>query len=409
MICRKKAASRLRALGLAGYVPASSRLRALLGQLKLSRSSLSSLGVLVAFALYAPVAAAEPQDGEATALAKQAMDVDYLGTQFKEAEQKLQKALKACGKSDCSAAVRARVHLDLAIVYIAGLKKKDRGNQEMQAAIEADPSVELSSDFSTPELEKAFAAAGGVPKEGSAEPAKTNDEDEDEPKAAPARADEEAPPAAGGAPRNWLSVSFQLDMLSYQETTGVCSGAAQYQCFLQGQSYGGPIYSGSGNQLKGGIGFATKRLLVGYERLFGDNLTAGVKLGFAFGGSPKATVGGAAAFLPIHAELRGSYWFGSAPFAKDGFRPYAGIAAGLAEVDGHVSVEYYEDAAGYNSGAKGTLDAWRKTGNSFIGAHLGAAYAFSKEQQLFLELRLLQMLGATAIGGAVNIGYAYGM
>ena len=202
---------------------------------------------------------------------------------------------------------------------------------------------------------------------------------------------------------------FQLDMLSYKQTTGVCSGAAQYQCFLQGQSYGAPIYAGSGNQLQGGLGFATKRVLLGYERLFGDNLTAGVKLGFAFGGSPKATTGNGKAFLPIHAELRGSYWFGDTPFAREGLRGYAGLALGIAEVDGHVSVEYYADAEGYNRGAKGTLDAWRKTGTTVVGVHAGVAYAFAKEQQLFLELRLLQMLGATALGGAVSAGYAFGM
>jgi hypothetical protein len=189
----------------------------------------------------------------------------------------------------------------------------------------------------------------------------------------------------------------------------VCSGAAQYQCFLQGQSYNGPIYLGSGNQLQGGVGFATKRLLVGYERLIGENLTAGVKLGFAFGGSPKSTKADASAFLPFHAELRGNYWFGSAPFARDGLRPYAGVAAGLGEIDGHVSVEYYEDAAGYNAGAKGKLDAWRQAGKIFIGAHAGLAYAFTKEQQLFLELRILQLLGPAALGGAVNVGYAFGM
>jgi hypothetical protein len=375
----------------------------------LSRLSLSGLGVLAALTLYPAAASAEPQDREVSALAKEAMDSDYLGTQFKEAEQKLQSALKTCGKSGCSAAVRAQVHLDLAIVYIAGLKKKDRGNKEMQAAVEADPAVQLGSDFSTPELEKAFAAAGGVKQGDPAESSKNDGESEDEPKAVPPLAEDEAPPASGGALRNWLSVSFQLDLLSYQTTTGVCSGAKQYQCFLQGQSYGGPIYTGSGDQLAGGVGFATKRLLVGYERLFGENLTAGLKLGFAFGGSPKATTGSGTAFLPIHAELRGSYWFGSAPFSKDGFRPYAGLAAGVGEVDGHVSVEYYQDAAGYSAGAKGKLDAWRKTGTSFIGAHVGAAYGFSKEQQLFLELRLLQMLGATALGGAVQLGYAFGM
>jgi len=341
-------------------------------------------------------------------MAKQAMDSDYLGTQFKEAEQKLQQALKKCGNRGCSAKIRAQLHLDLAIVYIAGLKKKDKGKKEMQAAIAADPAVQLSPDFTTPELEKAFAAAGGVQQD--AEPAsKPSDEEEDEPKAAAPTPEPEESSSASGAPRNWLSAAFQLDLLSYQETTGVCSGAAQYQCFLQGESYSGPIYQGSGNQLQGGVGFATKRLLIGYDRLLGENITAGAKVGFAFGGSPKPTKGDGSGLMPFHAELRGSYWFGNAPFASEGFRPYAGIAAGLAGVDGHVSVEYYEDADGYNAGRKGKLDAWRKTGTAFISGHVGAAYAFSKEQQLFLEMRLLQMLGATALGGAFNIGYGFGL
>lgn len=336
------------------------------------------------------------------------MDSDYLGTQFKDAEQKLQQALKACGKSGCSAAVRAQVHMDLAIVYIAGLKKKDKGNKEMQAAIAADPSVQLSPDFTTPELEKAYAAAGGVQQEGAAASA-PSDEEEDEPKPTAPTTEPEEEADSSGAPHNWFTASFQLDLLSYQETTGVCSGAAQYQCFLQGQSYSGPIYQRSGNQLKGGVGFATKRLLVGYERLLLENITAGVKVGFAFGGSPKPTNGSGSALMPFHAELRGSYWFGSAPFASEGFRPYAGLAGGLGGVDGHVSVEYYETEKGYNDGAKGKLDAWRKTGTAFISAHVGGAYAFSKEQQLFLELRLLQMLGAAALGGAVNVGYGFGL
>jgi hypothetical protein len=373
----------------------------------LSRNSLSSWGAALALTLLASAAAAEPKDSEATALAKQAMDGDYLGTQFKDAEQKLHKALKTCGKQNCSAKVRAQLHLDLAIVYIAGLNKKDKGKKEMQAAIAADASVQLSPDFTTPDIEKAYVAAGGVKEEAEPQAEPARDEDEDEPKQ---ESSEPAEPAdAGDAIRDWFSASFQLDLLSYKETTGVCTGAAQYQCFLQGESYGGPVYQGSGNQLQGGVGFATKRLLLGYEHLFGDNLTAGVKLGFAFGGSPKATNGKGTAFLPLHVEARGSYWFGGAPFASDGLRGYAGLAVGLGEVDGHVSVEYYQDAAGYNSGAKGKLDAWRKTGNTFVALHGGAAYAFEKKQQIFLELRVLQMLGATALGGAVQFGYAFGI
>jgi hypothetical protein len=331
------------------------------------------------------------------------MDGDYLGTQFNAAEQKLQKALRACGKSGCSASVLAELHLDLAVVHFAD-KKKDKAKKEVRAALAADPAVQLNPDFSTPELEKAFSDAGGVTQAAEPEPTEpAESEPEEEPKAAPPVADE----SGAGGPQNWLSLAFQQDLLSYKETTGVCTGAAQYQCFLQGQQYGGDIYRGSGNQLQGGVGLATKRILLGYERVLGENLTVGAKLGFAFGGSPKAP--GGSAFLPLHAEARGSYWFGHAPFASAGLRGYAGLALGVGEVDGRVTVEYFVNEQGYQTGAKGKLDAWRKTGKGFAGLHAGVAYAFAEEQQLFLELRLLQLLGATALGGAVNIGYAFGL
>jgi hypothetical protein len=279
----------------------------------------------------------------------------------------------------------------------------------------AEPNEGKSASVVLAEDEEPAAAPNGKsvdPDDDDAPPAKRRpkDEDEDEPKAAR----EAGAASAGGAastdaPLNWLSISFQQDLLSYKDTTGVCTGAAQYQCFLEGKSYGDPIYRGSGDQLGGGVGFATKRVLVGYERVLAENITLGAKLGFAFGGSPKATTGQGSAFVPFHAEVRGSYWFGKSPFATDGLRGYAGVAAGLMEIDGHVTVDFYQDAAGFNARSKGKLDAWRKTGNGFAGLHAGVAYGFSKQHQLFLELRVLQMLGATALGGALNIGYAYGL
>lgn len=371
----------------------------------LSRQAITSVTLVASLLTCSISAHAEPKDDEAAALAKRAMQGDYLGTDFKAAEQKLQKALKACGKKGCSAAVRAELHLDLAIVYLAGLKKKDKGKKEMQAALAADAGVQLDPDFTTPEVEKAFVAAGGIKPEPPASPPEAEPDEQDAPPPKPVA--EESTDA--GQVKNWLSAAFQLDFLAYSQTSDVCSGADQYQCFLQGQSYTGPIYAGSGNQLQGGIGVATKRVLVGYERLLGDNVTLGARLGFAFGGSPKATTGSGSAFLPLHAELRGSYWFGNTPFASGGLRGYAGLAGGVAEVDGHVTVEYYADAVGYQQNAKGKLDAWRKTGNAFAGAHVGLAYGMGSQQQLLLELRLLQMLGAGATGGALSLGYGFGL
>lgn len=363
------------------------------------------LGLTLALLTLATNASAEPKDSDARALAKEAMQGDYLGTDFKAAEQKLQKALKACGKKACSAAVRAELHLDLAIVEIAGVKKKDKGKKEMQAAIAADPNVQLSPDFTTPEVKKAFVAAGGVIHEAE----KPEPEPEEEHEATPAAPTEPEPEPDTGAHRHWVVAAFQLDFLSYSQVNRVCSGADQYQCFLQGQSYGGSIYDGSGNQVQGGVGLATKRVLVGYEALLGANVTLGARIGFAFGGSPTATTGSGTAFFPFHAELRGDYWFGSEPFATGGVRPYVGLSAGLAELDGHVTVEYYQDAAGYQQNQKGKLDAWRKTGKGFAGLQLGLAYGIGTQQELLLELRLLQMFGAGATGGALSFGYGFGL
>jgi hypothetical protein len=375
------------------------------------KTSLTSSGALMAVALCAQFAAAEPKDREATALAKQAMDSDYLGTQFKEAEKKLQQALKLCAKQHCAGPVRARIHLDLAIVYVAGLKKTAEGKKQMQAAIAADASVDLNPDFSTPEVEKMFVAAGGETAKPAAAPERT--EEEDEPKAAPTEAPEgEAEGDDKGSLLNWLSLSFQQDFLRYEQTNGVCSGAPQFQCFLAGQSFQNPpdpIFAGSGNQVQSGMGLATKRVLVGYDRVLGQNITLGARVGFVFGGSPKPTRGDGAGLLPFHAEVRGSYWFGDAPFAKEGLRGYVGLALGLGEVDGHVTVEYYADQAGHDANAKGKLDAWRQTGKIFGGVHGGLAYAFTKQQQLFLELRLLQMVGPAALGGALSLGYGFGL
>jgi hypothetical protein len=355
--------------------------------------------------LVSPLASAQSKDAAATSLAKEAMQGDYAGTQFKKAEQKLKKALKLWGRN-CSPAVQAQLHRDLAVVYIGGLKKKREGKQQMQAAIKADESVQLEPDFTTPEVQKAFVAAGGVVKK------------EPEPEPEPELAEEEAKPAEpppaesepdSGPRKNWFTLSFQQDLLMYKQTTGVCTGAEQYQCFSSGDRYDGPVYGDSGNQLRGGLGLATRRVLIGYERSLTENITAGVKLGFAFGGRPTAKTGDTSSFFPVHAEVRGNYWFGDAPLSSAGLRGYVGAAAGVSEVDGHVTVEYFKDDAGFRAGNVGKLDAWRKTGKVMLGVQGGVGYAFAPQHALSLELRLIQMLGDSAFGGAVGAGYTLGL
>src|SRR5688572_23198628 len=99
---------------------------------RFSFRSHASLAFLLALLGVTTQASAEPKDAAATKLGKQAMESDYLAMRFKQAEQKLKQALALCGKKACIAVVKARLHADLAVVYIAGLKKPDKGKQQIK-------------------------------------------------------------------------------------------------------------------------------------------------------------------------------------------------------------------------------------------------------------------------------------
>jgi hypothetical protein len=134
------------------------------------------LRALRAFALssaalvgYAAPANAGPKDREAEKLLKQAMDDDYLATDFAKAEAKLKSAVKACGSSGCSADLLGRVHVALGTVYGVGLSKSSDAKDEFVAALKADPNAALDKSLTTPELQRIYdeakkGAGGGTPK-----------------------------------------------------------------------------------------------------------------------------------------------------------------------------------------------------------------------------------------------------
>jgi hypothetical protein len=154
---------------------------------RFSRTLRRMLGALAAAISLAGAAAAEPKDKAALDLAKQAIEVDYLGTNFEQAEAKLKKALALCKGNACSAKVLAQVHRDLGVVTIAGLKKPDEGKAHFVEALKADPAIQLDPDLTTAEIKTAFeeAQGGAAP---AAEPAEE----------APAEAAAPVPPAAEG-------------------------------------------------------------------------------------------------------------------------------------------------------------------------------------------------------------------
>ena len=240
---------------------------------------------------------------------------------------------------------------------------------------------------------------------------------------APAEAPkEETPPAPPPEPepegphiqKNWFTFGVQQDALFFTPVSGVCDatdadgdefpGHAQYSCRDGEGVYDGDVYSGAGNEIQGGLGLATTRIYIGYDRVFIDRLTIGGRLGYAFGGAP--TVVGGGKFNPLHAELRSSFFFGNKPFERMGFRPYASLGVGVGEIDGKVSVDFFVDQEGYQNGERGQLDAWRITGTAFGALGLGVGYPIGPLMPT-LELRGIMMFGepAFAMGLAGNIAY----
>jgi hypothetical protein len=295
------------------------------------------------------------------------------------------------------------LYRDLGVVYLGGLGKPTEGREALARAVQADPSIRLEKDLTTPELAQAFREVGGGT-------AMRLDDDVPKPKKkrkpmAVAPAEESSP--AGGVPLNWFSLTVQQDTLLHSQTRPVCYGA-DYTCFgVGGGEYDGPIYEAEGNRADGGLGIATTRVLLGFDRLFLGNLLIGGRVGVAFNGAPTGKLSGK--FLPLHIEVRGAYFLGTEPFKELGFRPYASLGIGVGEVDGHIAVDYFIDEAGYHANQKGTLDAWRRTGKTFFAPGVGSQYALGKASALSAELRLGVMLGASGLAPALAIGYSHGL
>jgi hypothetical protein len=230
---------------------------------------------------------------------------------------------------------------------------------------------------------------------------------------------DDAPPEPPSKPSpfslNWLSISVQQNFLIYGGVQGVCpslddqgkehTGAAGYSCRDADGIHRGTVYSGGGNQVHGGLGLADLRFLLGYDRVLGQNVTLGARVGIAILQSPALT--GTQAPLPVHAEARVGYYFGESPFMNRGLRPYVIGAAGLAEIDGKVQVAYYKDHVGYQNNQNGTLDVWRKTGSWFVAANAGLSYPFG-HFALNLDVRLSVLFPYFGFAPAATLGLGYG-
>jgi hypothetical protein len=137
----------------------------------------------------------------------------------------------------------------------------------------------------------------------------------------------------GPAKHHWFGIHFGTDFYLMSSASGVCGNTTadskDFSCFDGGNQYTGTPNVNYSNQIKGGLYFATVRLMLSYDYAMGRLLFGG-RLGWAFRGAPKD-------FSPIHVELRAHYSLVSKP-SDQRFRPYLGLAFGHAPVDAYGQV-----------------------------------------------------------------------
>jgi len=146
------------------------------------------LALGLALFLFAPAALADAKTEQAaSSLQKKAMD-DYLTTDFKKAEDKLEKAIGQCAENKCGPGLRARLKRDLGVILIGGQIDKEKGINSFVDALKIDPGINLDPDIKTKDLDAAFTEAKKRAAGGTASPS-----DEPKPKKKPVAGDSSQP------------------------------------------------------------------------------------------------------------------------------------------------------------------------------------------------------------------------
>ena len=228
------------------------------------------------------------------------------------------------------------------------------------------------------------------------------------------------PVQPGVSKKNWVSLAAQQDVLLYPARMNACSGGNDINCYWGDNSYYNDTPSViAGNEIKQGFVMATTRFMIGYDRLLGENVTIGMRWGFAIRGSPATPKG--KTFQALHVEGRVAYWFGSAPFTRSGLRFYAQLSGGMAEVDAKMIIPVYNAANDYPPGSADPqgntqydqddpdkIQAWKRTGNTFVAIGPGLMYAFGKNTGAFFEPKVMQMFGTPGTAISFQLGLAQG-
>jgi hypothetical protein len=256
--------------------------------------------------------------------------------------------------------------------------------------------------------------------------------------------DDEEAIATGTFRKNWFGLHIAQD-IALVSGNDVCTQDGQesqnFTCYYEGrtdQPFVDDPYPGV--NIGTGTAMGTVRILLSYDRAFTRQILAGVRIGYAVLGGPNSgrdvtydpntgevdqVLAEGEPFMPYHAEVRVTYHFRKNGVAAKGFRPYAHLGGGLAEVDAKVTVPIQDcsvigDPVGRENCATGVtpeseldaatnLDGWKKLGKQFITLGGGVTYGLGEKLGLTLNVNLMYMLPSTGLVIQPSLGFQYGL
>ena len=206
--------------------------------------------------------------------------------------------------------------------------------------------------------------------------------------------------------RIWIGISGALDISVLPAGSDVCArdpsnnGAPtdpNWSCtsdtpegtdFPSGKTEQMSLAPGNAGVVTGGLQPANVRVKATIDFAVTQNLLLGVAIGYVAGTyqgnvSPK--------FIPLHAEARVTWIFGSEPLMKSGFNVYAQLAGGVGEYDANITIRVVQD----NIAGSRPVQAWHVGGPGFVALEAGARYAFSPRAALSLGFRGTAAFGAS--------------
>jgi hypothetical protein len=223
-------------------------------------------------------------------------------------------------------------------------------------------------------------------------------------------------PAAKSSKLLWLQAMVAQD-ISIVGGDDVCTFDGQNRSFYclrdDGFQYIGMPVFGVEDRIATQPRLATTRLLAGARLPLGP-VSLGAILGFALRGGWRPT--GGSAFLPLHAEARGAYWFTGNAFANQ-FGLYALAAFGMAQVDTTSETWLEEDRTwpapadqpDANDVQYRQVEVLHRAGRMFGGVGAGAFLPLSSSFGLVAEVRGSYFFPAAALVVTPSLGATYGL